>query len=252
MPQHRVLQSKKVCDWLVTAIEQEQYLQRLRDQGHDTVEVWLVDPQTRLCANCRRTIGRYPIRAAPHLPIHPIRRVCRSPLTYRGYLRPLNRLEQFAAWLWRHLPGNARTQIRVIAGAAVAAIFLLPFWLPAWILIVPTAWAQYPQIWHTTFGRSTAVGALLIVAAALYLLRRTARLVYGIAEAVIGVAACWLTLDSAEHGGAATALKLAAAVYLIVRGIDNAVEGYGQFTFWSWLQRHTRHVWQRYGPIITA
>jgi hypothetical protein len=48
---------------------------------------------------------------------------------------------------------------------------------------------------------------------------------YGIGEVCVGIAICWVGLNSANTEGLASAMPLAAGVYVIVRGLDNCQEG---------------------------
>lgn len=174
-------------------------------------------------------------------------------MRFTGFEPPLSPAEKILSAVWEHLPGGLRNQTRIVLGVLLIIIVLAPVWIPAWLLAVPLAWSEYPAIWHTDFGRGVAVAILVGIAAALYGIRTTARFVYGVAEIVVGAAACWFTLDAAEHGGATTALKLAAAVYIIVRGLDNAREGYDtRFDFWKSLMKHGKYGWRRYGKTIAA
>jgi hypothetical protein len=223
-------------------------LAKLRQIGYDAVDV-VVKRQGPTCGKCADALGPYGFDAAPQLPRHPpAAYACGATLKYRGRWRRLNTIERFIVRKWEQFDVTAvrDLQVAVVVLAVVAAVVLLPFYVSAWIAAVPIVWREYPDLHRTTAGRVVAVLTMMEVAAALYLARRTARSFYGAAEIVVGVATSWFTLRSNEPGDAVTALKLGAAVYLMVRGADNLIEGWGKSTFWKSIFGRARRFWWRY------
>jgi hypothetical protein len=70
-----------------------------------------------------------------------------------------------------------------------------------------------------------ATAILILIGFLLYLARTYMRSLYGAAEIVVGAAACWVGLGHPSTNGLTGSLAVAGGVYIIVRGIDNWVQG---------------------------
>jgi hypothetical protein len=99
-----------------------------------------------------------------------------------------------------------------------------------WPFVVGGLWTQLAasEIWWV---RMLTLLTLTALAVGLYLSRRWARTPYGLSEFLVGFAAAWKTLGIAPsmQSELATTLALAGCVYLMIRGIDNLVEGWDDF-----------------------
>jgi uncharacterized membrane protein YhaH (DUF805 family) len=81
---------------------------------------------------------------------------------------------------------------------------------------------------------------LLVSGVSLYVMRRSHRLLYGVIEIVGAVVLVWVTFFRAfQTASLDDELKLAAAIYVFVRGMDNIGEG---------LSAKRKAVWDRYFP----
>ena len=87
------------------------------------------------------------------------------------------------------------------------------------LLIVIYAGLQF------TWVKLLALAALIGIGWFLFKLRTDHRMFYGIGEVCVGIAICWVGLNGANTEGLASAMPLAAGVYVIVRGLDNCQEG---------------------------
>jgi hypothetical protein len=150
-----------------------------------------------------------------------------------GHRRPvLNPPQPVPEWLRRrpHLRKELRIVTRVALFSfqvATIAVLVLIVLLVAWPLLFGAMWGRLraPML-ESVWWRFLGVGCLGLVALGLYLARRYYRVVYGMAEIAIGLAACWAALGAATAPPLVVALTLASGVYVIVRGVDNAVVGW--------------------------
>jgi hypothetical protein len=101
---------------------------------------------------------------------------------------------------------------------AVVLLFVWPFALVAF-------WDRLAQTAHSPWKRAALTGALTVLGFLLYLARRFARLWYGAAETVLGIAFCWAGLLSVSAVSWASAASVVGGVYIIVRGLDNFQQG---------------------------
>jgi len=112
--------------------------------------------------------------------------------------------------------------------------------LVAYIYRLALSLTNFPQPWWLAAGVATA-GVLL------FAMRLRMRLAYGAAEIVAGILTGWnvasrLTTDASRFS---IALQLLAAVYIVVRGLDNVATG--------WPDSSARILWRRFvGPYRTA
>lgn len=77
------------------------------------------------------------------------------------------------------------------------------------------------QFWINLIG----VVAIFIVGAGLYLVREKWRVTYGILEVGFAMAYGWYAINKVAHVGYVETISIIAAVYLVVRGIDNIKVG---------------------------
>jgi len=239
-------------EWQASRSRSVERANTLRAEGFDRLRIQAADVRI-LCGYCSSRFGEVGFADSPAYPLHPARSGgCSGAVNLEGAWRSPNMLERALFYLWeqRYEPMWAQTLFMLLCAVLLVALF--PLYLPAWIVAVPTLWSRYPQIQTDNFARALAVLALLEVAAALYWLRSTNRSIYGIAEACLGTFICWHTFAANEPGDATTALKLGAAVYIVVRGLDNAKEGWGKPTFWHSLIRYGRATYHRYHATLGA
>ncbi len=107
----------------------------------------------------------------------------------------------------------------------VAGFVLLVLFSPSWPVLVIAAWKRYPWLWSTTHGRLAAVSVLLVLGIALYRFRVALQFVYGAIEVLIGLAVCWTAFVPHEQGDVVTVVHISAGLYVLVRGINNIVQG---------------------------
>lgn len=130
-------------------------------------------------------------------------------------------------------------------------VFLLAFLPSIFAYSVLVAFLDL-QTWIATLSgtslRATTTAALvLFLGATCFLLRLHARVLYGLAEVVVGVTVALRRIDISKIGQVATDPELAlalltASIYLIVRGFDNIHQGLTREpkdaisqVFWRWL-----------------
>jgi hypothetical protein len=77
------------------------------------------------------------------------------------------------------------------------------------------------QFWINLAG----VIVILIVGILLYVLRQRQRIWYGVLEISFASAYGWYAINKVETTGYVELLSIIAAVYLVVRGVDNFMEG---------------------------
>ena len=144
-----------------------------------------------------------------------------------GNVFPLRWLIGIPAWQWvkRIALRFALLWWGMSLAVLVAGFVLLVLFSPSWPVLVLAAWNRYPWVWSTTHGRVVAVPALLVLGIALYRFRVALQFVYGFVELLIGLAVCWTAFVPEERGDVVTVVHISAGLYVIVRGIDNVVQG---------------------------
>jgi hypothetical protein len=110
---------------------------------------------------------------------------------------------------------------RVIAFLFMSALVAVV----AWPFLLDLLWVHVEKNLSTTAGRTFLFVLLLILSVILYLVRKLFRGEYGIGEIGFGMATSWVALTKANEQAFASVTALAVAVYVIVRGLDNAFEG---------------------------
>jgi hypothetical protein len=130
-------------------------------------------------------------------------------------------------------PLEAVTRREMIAGGVVSyallsgvvLFLLLIVALLAWPFLAAALWPYISAGLQFTWIKLLALAVLTGVGWLLFKVRTTLRWFYGIGEVCVGIAACWVGLNSATTEGLASAMALAAGVYVIVRGLDNYYVG---------------------------
>lgn len=131
---------------------------------------------------------------------------------------------------WWHLP---YLYLLIFLGSleiqGVDLALAISFWgavLLAWPLFIILLWPHIQQAAIESLWLRVVIAIVLVlIASLLYLLRRFRRTTYGIAEMIIGFSTCIPALGNSESGGLTVGIALSGAVYVMVRGIDNFVEG---------------------------
>jgi energy-converting hydrogenase Eha subunit A len=95
-----------------------------------------------------------------------------------------------------------------------------------WPVALSALWTSLISFACNSTNRSILTVASLLFGILLYVLRRRVRIAYAAAEMVVGVAACWAAFADAKPDQIAGPLVLAGGLYVIVRGCDNAIEGW--------------------------
>lgn len=103
------------------------------------------------------------------------------------------------------------------------------FWgcvLLAWPLFLAEFWSYIQRSATEYITIRIAITAfLLVIAGILYLLKKHRRTFYGFAEVVIGFVACLTVLSNPQSNGFVAGVTIAGAVYVMVRGVENFIEG---------------------------
>jgi hypothetical protein len=102
----------------------------------------------------------------------------------------------------------------------VVAIVLLFAW--PWILV--GSWQRIGLLVASPWLRGVAVATFFVAGFLLYLARLYMRPLYGLAEIILGVVACWVSLSDLTKGALATTIVLTGAIYVMVRGLDNLID----------------------------
>lgn len=95
----------------------------------------------------------------------------------------------------------------------------------AWPFVLAAFWQYVQGFVDSVQGRIVAVIVLTAIAAGLYFIKTRLLKFYGLAEAGIGVAACWVGFSQIGVSAMTLSLTLAGGVYLIVSGVENYFEG---------------------------
>jgi hypothetical protein len=125
----------------------------------------------------------------------------------RGFVISWNRLSLFILYGF------------LIAGLVGAIIIL------AWPVLILWFSPTLSNIISTYWGRILGLVILGLLSFALYLVRENLRKLYGIAEIVVGLVACWAGFGKLMSETLGGTIALAGGVYIMVRGIDNYVQG---------------------------
>jgi hypothetical protein len=107
----------------------------------------------------------------------------------------------------------------LLAGALLVLSAALLF---AWPFALAAFWDSVAQAAHSPWKRAAATATLALFGFLLYLARRFARLLYGAAETLVGIAFCWAGLGSVSAG---SWTSVAGGIYVIIRGLDNCQQG---------------------------
>jgi hypothetical protein len=106
-----------------------------------------------------------------------------------------------------------------------------------WFLVAPTLESITRFVTgHSNVWRVTIV--LWLIGVFLYWVRSRYRLVYGIAETLFGVILSYMALPNDEHGSPVKWLSFFAALYVMVRGLDNigkSLRNDSVVRVWTWV-----------------
>jgi hypothetical protein len=113
------------------------------------------------------------------------------------------------------------TLVATIWGVLIAIACIL-----LWPVVLAAFWQPIYTAAQMLWIRVVATVVCLLIGCLLYLARTFMPPVYGVAEIMVGAAACWAGLGKPSGGAALSgALALAAGLYVIVEGIVNVVKG---------------------------
>jgi hypothetical protein len=105
----------------------------------------------------------------------------------------------------------------LIVGSIVAGVILVLFW-PVLLALI---WSRFHAVQGYWWVRVITVIFLSVFAFLFHRIKQSFRRAYGVAEIVMGIVACWIVLRNLQADRMTLAIGLAAAVYFIVRGLDN-------------------------------
>jgi hypothetical protein len=103
----------------------------------------------------------------------------------------------------------------------LALIFLMLF-SP---LVFALLWDQFRVIQPRWWARLSLTAILSVVGFGFYKIRENYRDFYGLAEVVMGIVGVWVLLSNTQASRMTLTIALVGAVYFIVRGLDNFMEG---------------------------
>lgn len=109
----------------------------------------------------------------------------------------------------------------------IAAILVMLFWP----LVFALLWDQFYVIQPHWWARLLLTVVLTFVGFGFYKIRENYRDFYGLAEVVMGIVGLWVVLSNTQASRMTLTIALAGAVYFIVRGLDNFVDGRKNPTF---------------------
>lgn len=111
----------------------------------------------------------------------------------------------------------------------VISFFFLFFFdlilLLSWPLFFAAVWSRFHALQHHWWIRALTVFMLFGFAILSYRVRRDYRILYGVAETIVGLVAGWAVLRNLQADRITLTIGLAASVYFMARGIDNFQEG---------------------------
>jgi hypothetical protein len=94
-----------------------------------------------------------------------------------------------------------------------------------WPVPLVAKWDQMSKLATTDWKmRALITLACGIIGALLYITKKAMRTLYGIAEILVGLAACWVAIGQNLKSGIEGAIALGSGLYIIVRGIDNILK----------------------------
>jgi|SRR5579859_7219076 len=123
------------------------------------------------------------------------------------------------------IPGWLMAIMRLLVFLVGILLVLGAVLLFVWPFALAASWDSLIQAAHSPWERAAVTTALAVLGFLLYLARRFARLWYGAAETVVGIAFCWAGLGSVSAISWASAGSVVGGVYVIVRGLDNLQQG---------------------------
>jgi hypothetical protein len=94
-----------------------------------------------------------------------------------------------------------------------------------WPFVLAGFWRTLRESMASIWVRGLVTALLAMVGVLLYIVRTSWRALYGAAEIVIGIAACWSGLGSSSASELSASLTVASGVYIVVRGLDNLRQG---------------------------
>ena len=122
---------------------------------------------------------------------------------------------------------SARTETII---AIVGLVLMLSFWSGIIYLIYEYGYLVFEYVTGTRrsiWFRVAGVFLILIFGYILYLFRQDYRKQYGLVEISAGLVAGWVGIGKFESAGISEAIAVVAAMYFVVRGIDNYKIGQG-------------------------
>lgn len=248
----RVSRYRQTTSWLLDRIRLSENAARLSAQGFDRARVETTETMI-ICGDCSSALGLVDFADVQRFPLHPRRDSgCQGQVRLKGAWREPNIPERVFAYMWQRRYEPLWAETMLLLTIVAIAVLLLPVYILAWLAAVPALWVQFPEARTEPSARAAATIILLLIAGLLYWVRRTNRATYGVGEVVIGGILCWSTMNDKEPGDLSTALKLGAAVYIVVRGLDNSYEGFGQRTFWHVLGSYGYRMYKRSIDIAFA
>jgi hypothetical protein len=115
--------------------------------------------------------------------------------------------------------------LQILSYVAIGLLIVGVILLIVWPFILAAFWQRIIQAMGTLWLRAIATAILFVMSILLYVARRYIRPVYGLAEIILGVAACWVGLSPNSSNTFSATLSLIGGIYIIVRGIDNYNKG---------------------------
>jgi hypothetical protein len=161
-------------------------------------------------------------------------------------LKPLRRLwKKDKLFKWVVLSGYIAISIFVLI--TIGAVIMFSVTVIVWPVAVITLWKSITVAAVSPWMRAGEVAICIIFACILFAVRSSwLRPVYGLAEVILGVIACWSGLRAASErfqGG----IAIAAGIYVMIRGLDNVFVGWKQFV----VTIHSSNRWALLKPITS-
>jgi hypothetical protein len=141
--------------------------------------------------------------------------------------------EEWAKEARKQYESVALVMVYAFLGAAIPVVIAIL----AWPAIALWFYPSVVEMVQSTTGRIIGLLSLGVLGAVLYLVREHFRRFYGVAEVAIGLVGCWAGLLKSASDSLLAVVAIASGVYVIVRGIDNFVQGR---TFVGVLAAHLR------------
>ncbi|MDT4968652.1 MAG: hypothetical protein QOJ64_3389 [Acidobacteriota bacterium] len=121
----------------------------------------------------------------------------------------------FALWLAWQVLREIVPRIFVFLSATLLALVLV------WPVPLAAKWDEMSRLATNWKMRAVITLGCGIIGTLLYITRETMRTLYGIAEILVGLAACWVAIGQSSKSGIEGAITLGSGLYIIVRGFDN-------------------------------